>query len=126
MIAWEALFSRSSSMPQWFMHRRLADNGNLPSKRNEIQIRMVSAGALATRRPSPDLHAGLRYGCAPGIAARSRSAYNCNAGNLEQARMMAESQSQMAGGTVESRDERHLFPMLGATTIVLLIAACKL
>ena len=40
--------------------------------------------------------------------------------------MMAESQSQMAGGTVESRDERHLFPMLGATTIVLLIAACKL
>src|SRR3974390_2962180 len=40
--------------------------------------------------------------------------------------MMAESQRQMAGGTVESRDERHLFPMLGATTIVLLIAACKL
>src|SRR5215469_3489920 len=40
--------------------------------------------------------------------------------------MMAESQPQMAGGTVESRDERHLFPMLGATTIVLLIAACKL
>ena len=39
---------------------------------------------------------------------------------------MAESQPQMAGGTVESRDERHLFPMLGATTIVLLIAACKL
>src|ERR1700675_4172349 len=54
------------------------------------------------------------------------SAYNCNAGNLEQARMMAESQPQMAGGTVESRDERHLFPILGATTIVLLIAACKL
>jgi len=75
---------------------------------------------------SPDLHAGLRYGCAPWIAARSRSAYNCDAGNLEQARMMAESQPQMAGGTVESRDERHLFPMLGATTIVLLIAACKL
>ena len=65
-------------------------------------------------------------GCAAWIAARSRSAYNCNAGNLEQARMMAESQPQMAGGTVESRDERHLFPMLGATTIVLLIAACKL
>ena len=40
--------------------------------------------------------------------------------------MMAESQSQMAGGTVESHDERHLCPMLGATTIVLLIAACKL
>ncbi len=40
--------------------------------------------------------------------------------------MMVESQPQMAGGTVESRDERHLFPMLGATTIVLLIAACKL
>ena len=40
--------------------------------------------------------------------------------------MMAESQSQMAGGKVESRDERHLFPMLGVTTIVLLIAACKL
>src|SRR5215813_13458008 len=40
--------------------------------------------------------------------------------------MMAESQSQMAGGTVESRDERHLFSMLGATAIVLLIAACKL
>src|SRR5258707_14968143 len=55
-----------------------------------------------------------------------RSAHNCNGGNLEQARMMAESQPQMAGGTVESRDERHLFPMLGATTIVLLIAACKL
>src|SRR6478736_3224655 len=32
----------------------------------------------------------------------------------------------MAGVTVESRDERQLFPMLGATTIVLLIAACKL
>ena len=40
--------------------------------------------------------------------------------------MMAESQPQMTGGTVESSDERHLFPMLGATTIVLLIAACKL
>src|SRR5262249_55559705 len=40
--------------------------------------------------------------------------------------MMAESQPQMAGGTVESRDERLLFPMLSATTIVLLIAACKL
>src|SRR3974390_3634480 len=40
--------------------------------------------------------------------------------------MMAESRSQMGGGTVESLDERHLFPMLGATTIVLLIAACKL
>lgn len=40
--------------------------------------------------------------------------------------MMAESQRQVADGTVESRDERHLFPMLGATTIVLLIAACKL
>ena len=39
--------------------------------------------------------------------------------------MMAES-PQMAGGTVESRDERLLFPMLGATTLVLLIAACKL
>src|SRR5258708_13166182 len=52
--------------------------------------------------------------------------YNCNPGNLEQARMMAESQSQMAGGTVESHDERHLCPMLGATTIVLLIAPCKL
>src|SRR3974390_3949840 len=39
--------------------------------------------------------------------------------------MMAESQPQMAGGTVESRDERQLFPVLGATTIVLLIAACK-
>ena len=26
--------------------------------------------------------------------------------------MMAESQPQMAGGTVESRDKRHLFPML--------------
>ena len=60
----------------------------------------------------------------------SREAYAlelyCNADNLEQARMMAESEPQMAGGTVESRDERHLFPMLGATTIVLLIAACKL
>ena len=40
--------------------------------------------------------------------------------------MMAESQSQMAGVMVESRDERHLCPMLGAATIVLLIAACKL
>ena len=40
--------------------------------------------------------------------------------------MMVESQSQMAGGTVESHDERYLCPMLGATTIVLLIAACKL
>jgi hypothetical protein len=40
--------------------------------------------------------------------------------------MMAESQLQMAGDTVESRDERHLCPMLGAATIVLLIAACKL
>ena len=40
--------------------------------------------------------------------------------------MMAESQPQMAGRTVENRDERHLFPMLGATTIVLVIAACKL
>src|SRR5215472_5778827 len=49
-----------------------------------------------------------------------------NADNLEQARMMAESQPQMAGGTVESRDERLLFPMLGATTLVFLIAACKL
>ena len=28
--------------------------------------------------------------------------------------------------TVESRDERHLFPMLGATALVLLIAACNL
>ena len=34
--------------------------------------------------------------------------------------MMAESQPQMAGGTVESRDERYLFPMLGATALVLL------
>src|SRR5215475_10399827 len=40
--------------------------------------------------------------------------------------MMAESQSQMASVTVESRDGRQLFPMLGATTIVLLIAACNL
>src|SRR5215472_4078366 len=40
--------------------------------------------------------------------------------------MMAESQPQMAGGTVESRDDWRLFPMLGATTVVLLIAACKL
>src|SRR5262249_44678195 len=40
--------------------------------------------------------------------------------------MMAESQPQMAGVTAESRDERHLFPMLGATTIVFLLAACKL
>ena len=39
---------------------------------------------------------------------------------------MVESQSQIAGVTVESRDEMQLFPMLGATTIVLLIAACKL
>src|SRR5258708_18489184 len=52
--------------------------------------------------------------------------YNCNPGNLEQARMMAESQSQMAGGTGGSHDQRHLCPMLGATTIVLLIAAFKL
>jgi len=37
--------------------------------------------------------------------------------------MMAESQSQMAGGTVESRDERHLFVMLGSTTLVLLLPA---
>jgi hypothetical protein len=35
-------------------------------------------------------------------------------------------ESQMARGTVASLDERHRFPMLGATTIVLLIAACKL
>jgi hypothetical protein len=34
------------------------------------------------RRPSPDLQAGPRYGCAPWIAARSRSAYNCNAGQF--------------------------------------------
>src|SRR5262249_7140154 len=40
--------------------------------------------------------------------------------------MMAESQSQMAGGTGESGEGKHLFRMLGATTIVLLIAACKL
>jgi len=40
--------------------------------------------------------------------------------------MMVESQSQIAGVTVESRDEMQLFPMLGATTIVLLIAASKL
>jgi len=39
---------------------------------------------------------------------------------------MAESQLQMAGVTVGSRDERQLLPMLGATTIVLLIAASKL
>jgi len=29
---------------------------------------------------------------------------------------MVESQSQIAGVTVESRDEMQLFPMLGATT----------
>ena len=40
--------------------------------------------------------------------------------------MTVESQSQIAGVTVESRDEMQLFPMLGATTIVLLIAASKL
>src|SRR5215472_11553859 len=40
--------------------------------------------------------------------------------------MMVESQPQMSESTVESRDQWHLFPMLGATTIVLLIAACKL
>src|SRR5262249_2038856 len=40
--------------------------------------------------------------------------------------MMAESQPQMAGGTVDTPDERDLFPMLGPTPIVLLIAACKL
>lgn len=39
---------------------------------------------------------------------------------------MAESQLQMAGGTIEIRDEKHLFPMLGATTNVLLIAVCDL
>src|SRR5215475_12809880 len=49
-----------------------------------------------------------------------------NADNLEQRNMMAKSQPQMAANTVESRDERHLLPVLGATTIVLLIAACKL
>src|SRR5215467_12710438 len=39
---------------------------------------------------------------------------------------MVESQTQMTESTVESRDEKLLFPMLGATAIVLLIAACKL
>jgi len=40
--------------------------------------------------------------------------YNCNAGNLEQASMMAESQPQMARGTVASLDETHRFSMLKA------------
>ena len=40
--------------------------------------------------------------------------------------MMTEPQSQMAGGTAESGNARHLFPMLSASTAVLLIAACKL
>ena len=78
---------------------------------NTVETESENRSATAARRGSrPD---------------RARS-YNCDAGNLEQASMMAESQPQMAGGTVERRDERHLFPMLGATTIVLLIAACKL
>src|SRR5260370_11589059 len=100
-------------------------------------IHSPSAPARCARKPvSVLLHWAFLLGSCPeedprpirrtGSEEIGLQAYDCNAGNLEQARMMAESQPQMAGGTVKSRDERHLFPMLGATTIVLLIAACKL
>src|SRR5260370_39557110 len=100
-------------------------------------IHSPSAPARCARKPASILlHWAFLLGSCPeedprpirrtGSEEIGLQAYNCNGGNLEQARMMAESQPQMAGGAVERRGERHLFSRLGTTKMGLLISPCTL
>src|SRR5260370_36158545 len=88
-------------------------------------IHSPSAPARCARKPASILlHWAFLLGSCPeedprpirrtGSEEIGLQAYNCKAGNLEQARMMAESQPQMAGGTGEQREEQQPVPMLGA------------